>query len=190
MHDWETLLFTQIEIGYWGLLQQGRNWNCPLVLSSPIGVSVVVAAKQEGGYLNTVTTCTSDHYTLQTMSVWLLSGVSFSFSLSWTYNGETVNMHTHPNYIPLICIHLPSIHHTCDPVSPDTSSINILSTVNSTTQYQIGITYNTGSINAVSGTDMSLPIFSALNGTSAASVSSVRRVRGYLFYFIPVVCCL
>ena len=149
-----------------------------------------MAAKQEGGYLNTVTTCTSDHYTLQTMSVWLLSGVSFSFSLSWTYNGETVNMHTHPNYIPLICIHLPSIHHTCDPVSPDTSSINILSTVNSTTQYQIGITYNTGSINAVWGTDMSLPIFSALNGTSAASVSSVRRVRGYLYYFIPVVCCL
>jgi hypothetical protein len=60
--------------------------------------------------LNTVTTCTSDHYTLQTMSVWLLSGVSFSFSLSWTYNGETVNMLTHLPSIHLPCIHLPSIH--------------------------------------------------------------------------------
>jgi hypothetical protein len=78
---------SQIEIGYWGLLQQGKNWNSPILLSSPAGVSVAVAVKQEGGYLNTVTTCTSDRFTLQTMSVWLVSGVSFSISLSWTYEG-------------------------------------------------------------------------------------------------------
>jgi hypothetical protein len=143
---------SQIEIGYWGLQQQGKNWNSPVVLSSPVGVSVAVAAKQEGGYLNTVTTCTSNRLTLQTMSVWLMSGVSFSFSLSWAYKGKLVSILTIP----------PSMHFE------SSSDFTILC--------HSGVNYSTASINAVSGTDMSQAILSGINATTSASVFTVKRV--------------
>ena len=75
---------TQIEIGYRGLKQRGKNWYSPIVLSSPNGVSVTVKARQEGGYLNTVTTCTGKPTTVQIMSIWILTSSSLQFSLTWT----------------------------------------------------------------------------------------------------------
>lgn len=75
---------TQIEIGYGGLKQQRKNWYNPILLSAPSGVAVTVKAKQEGGYLNTVTTCTAKPTTAQTMSIWILVGSNVQFSLAWT----------------------------------------------------------------------------------------------------------
>ena len=77
----------QIEIGYRGLKQQGKNWYNPIVLSTPPGVTASVKAKQEGGYLNTVTTCTGLPSTVQTQSVWVVATSSIQFVLSWTANG-------------------------------------------------------------------------------------------------------
>jgi hypothetical protein len=77
----------QIEIGYKGLKQQGKNWFNPIILSTPLGVTASIKAKQEGGYLNTVTTCTGLPSTVQTQSVWVLATSSLQFVLSWTANG-------------------------------------------------------------------------------------------------------
>ena len=74
----------QIEIGYRGIKQRGKNWYNPIMLSSPVGVSVTVKAKQEGGYLNTVTTCTGKPTTVQTMSIWIVTSGVLQFSLAWT----------------------------------------------------------------------------------------------------------
>ena len=59
----------------------GKNWYNPVILSNPSGVIVTVIAKQEGGYLNTVTTCATPPSTLLTLSVWVLSSKAFSFTL-------------------------------------------------------------------------------------------------------------
>lgn len=74
----------QVEIGYRGIQQRGKNWYNPVYLSSPAGMTVKVKAKQEGGYLNTVTTCTGNPSTLQTMTVWIRAASSVQFSLAWT----------------------------------------------------------------------------------------------------------
>ena len=74
----------QIEMGYRGIKQRGKNWYNPIVLSSPVGVLVTVKTKQEGGYLNTVTTCTGKPTTVQTMSIWIVTSSVLQFSLAWT----------------------------------------------------------------------------------------------------------
>jgi hypothetical protein len=82
----------QIEIGYRGIQQRGKNWYNPVYLSSPAGITVDVKAKQEGGYLNTVTVCTGNPSTLQTMAVWIKAASSVQFSLAWTaLSGDSIN---------------------------------------------------------------------------------------------------
>ena len=89
----------QLEIGYRGTQQRGKNWYNPVYLSSPAGITVKVKAKQEGGYLNTVTTCTGNPTTLQAMSVWIKAASTAQFSLTWTaLSGEA-------NHIDLVCNH-------------------------------------------------------------------------------------
>ena len=81
-------LISQLQIGYWGATQQGKNVNIPLVLARPSGVSIKITAQQEGGYLNSVTTCSATvPILLQTMSVWVLNSGAFSFYLTWTISG-------------------------------------------------------------------------------------------------------
>lgn len=48
------------------------------------GLSVVISTKQEGGYTNTVTSCTPIPPTAQTMSVWIHKSFNnFTFQLTW-----------------------------------------------------------------------------------------------------------
>lgn len=77
----------QIEIGYKGVKQQGKNWFNPIILSAPPGVTASISAKQEGGYLNTVTTCTGLPSTVQTQSLWIIATSSPQFVLSWMTHG-------------------------------------------------------------------------------------------------------
>ena len=85
--SYANVTIARIEIGYSGIAQQGVNWYSPIVYASPAGVTVSVRAKQEGGYLNTVTTCAAAPTTAQTMIVWVLTASSFQFTLMWTSGG-------------------------------------------------------------------------------------------------------
>jgi hypothetical protein len=103
---------TQIEIGYGGLKQQRKNWYNPILLSAPSGVAVTVKAKQEGGYLNTVTTCTAKPTTAQTMSIWILVGNNIQFSLAWTsLDGEWALVLQHASYSSFFPFFLLFCHH-------------------------------------------------------------------------------
>ena len=82
------VISNQIEIGYNGTQQQGKNWYNPLLISSPLSVIVSIKPKQEGGFVNTVTSCTGVPNTVQTSSIFLLSGSVVSFSLTWTVGGN------------------------------------------------------------------------------------------------------
>ena len=82
------VISNQIEIGYNGTQQQGKNWYNPLLISSPLSVIVSIKPKQEGGFVNTVTSCTGVPNTVQTSSIFLLSGSVVSFSLTWTVGGD------------------------------------------------------------------------------------------------------
>ena len=84
LHTYNTI---QIEVGYKGLLQQGKNMFNPILVSSPVNVGVTIISKQEGGYLNTVSTCTGNPSTLQKSSLWLRVGIANKFKLKWTSEG-------------------------------------------------------------------------------------------------------
>ena len=62
--------------------------NNPIALKVPVGVTVKIEAKQEGGYLNTATTCATVPAVVQTMGVWVLPTAPVSFTLSWVDSGR------------------------------------------------------------------------------------------------------
>ena len=79
----------QIEIGYGGKDQQGINMYNPIMISSPLNVGVTIKATQEGGYINTVSTCTGSPSTLQISSLWLSKGIQNQFKLKWNFGGQS-----------------------------------------------------------------------------------------------------
>ena len=68
--------------------------NNPIALIAPIGVTIKIEAKQEGGYLNTATTCVTVPAVVQIMGVWVLPTAPVSFILSWVDSGRSLG-HIH-----------------------------------------------------------------------------------------------
>ena len=79
----------QIEIGYDGKNQQGKDMYNPIMVSSPLNVGVSIKAKQEGGYVNAVTACILAPSTLQVSSLWLNKGKQNQFKLQWKSGGKS-----------------------------------------------------------------------------------------------------
>lgn len=62
--------------------------NNPIAVKVPIGVTLKIEAGQEGGYLNTATTCAKVPAVVQIMGVWVLTTASATFALSWVDSGN------------------------------------------------------------------------------------------------------
>jgi hypothetical protein len=90
---------TMITLGYSGAAQQGKNQYDPILVSNPSSTNVVISNTQEGGFVNTVTSCSGagGPGTAQTMSVFISSSINATFALSWndaTGNRVTASMQT------------------------------------------------------------------------------------------------